>query len=351
MIQLRYLPLMFCAAAWADSGTPTGLTVTFNGGTALEIRTESTLKNSPLSTSGSVSVSDRNEVRRTVVDKQGRLIFAYEIEAAPEPGMGGRYTIRIRPNDPNRIDLMHFTFAPGDELIVGDSTACTVRADGTITVRDLGEFHAAGLSLSELGSAVSRRSQQRGGSSRVNISVKAARRDVPTVSSVREFKGVRIGEAVSIDILYNPSTGERIYDVIQPLTPGPKFAAPSRETPRPAEEEFSLMKMKLSLNGKVVEEDQAWMIGGALKISIPGHGAVYLAIQPATTHAFQPVGRVEKNKLTFPLGTDLVEITGAQNIMSKSAYRTIWVWWDQSAPDTKSVDVTCSGTIEALLPK
>lgn len=346
MIRSSYTLLLFAATAWADSTSPNGLTVTLNGGTALEIHTESSLANSPLSTSGSVSISDRNEVSRTVIDKQGRLLFSYDIEAAPEGGSSSRYTIRIRPHDPNRINPASFTFAPGDQVVIGEASY-TVAPDGRITVNQIGELRVTGLSLDRLASLIKSRS----GNSQVDLRVLSARRDVPTVSGVREFKGVRIGEAVSIDILMNPSTGERIYDVIQPLPPGPRTTATPKDAPR-VEDEFSLMKARTSINGKTIDgPGNNWMIGGALKIALPGHGTVYLAIQPVTSHAFQPVGRAEKNRLTFPIGADFVEISSAENVMKKSAYRTIWVYWDPSAPNTETVDMTCSGTIEALLPK
>ena len=336
--------LVYAAAVWADSAWPNGLTVTFNGGTALEIHTESTLANSPLSTSGSVAISDRNEVSRTVLDKQGRMLFTYDIEATPE-GSPSRYTIRIKPHDPNRVNLSYFTFAAGDQLTIGGA-AYTVRADGKVAIDGIGDVVAAGLSPDRLSAVLRERLKES-----VPVTVKAARRDVPTVAAIREFKGVKIGEGVSIDILFNPSTGERIFDVIQPLAPGPRGVQTAREAPK-MEDEFSLMKARIAINGKTVEEPgNNWMIGGALKISLPGHGTVYLALQPVTSHPFQAVGRAEKGKLSFPIGADFVEITSPENIMKKSAYRTIWVYWDANAPNTETVDITCSGTIESLLPK
>jgi len=345
MIRSSLTLLLIAAAAWADSASPNGLTVTLNGGTALEIHTESSLANSPLSTSGSVSISDRNEVSRTVIDKQGRLLFSYDIEAAPE-GSSGRYTIRIKPHDPNRINPSSFTFAPGDQVVIGE-TPYTVTPDGRIIVDQIGEVRVTGLTLDRVATLIKSRS----GNSQVDLKLLSARRDVPTVSGVREFKGVRIGEAVSIDILMNRSTGERIYDVIQPLPPGPRSTTASRDAPR-VEDEFSLMKARVAINGKTIDgPGNNWMIGGALKIALPGHGTVYLAIQPVTSHAFQAVGRAERNRLTFPIGADFVEISATENIMKKSPYRTIWVYWDANAPNTETVDMTCSGTIEALLPK
>jgi hypothetical protein len=338
----HFIILAVCASgvAYADSGSPTALTVTFNGGSALELHTESTLRNSPFSTSGSVSISDRNQVSRTVVDKNERVLFTYDIEA--DVVAGQRYNIRIKPHDPNQINLSYFSFAPGDQLTVGE-TSYTVRADGMIAVKQTGDVQAAGLSPERLATAL----KKRGVSGQVKVT--AARREVPTVSAMREFKNVKIGEAVSIDILYNPSTGERIFDVIQPLVPGPKMSSSSRDAAK-LEDEFSLMKIRVAINGKTVQEpDNTWMIGGAIKMSLPGHGTVYLAIQPLTSHAFQPVGRAEGKRLTFPIGADFVEITGAENVMKKSSDRKIWVYWDANAANTDSVDITCSGTIEALL--
>jgi hypothetical protein len=335
----------FAALAWADGTWPNGLTVTFNGGTALEIHTESSLANSPLSTSGSVAISDRNLVSRTVVDKQGRMLFTYDIEAAPDGGSPARYTIRIKPHDPNQVNLYYLTFQPGDELSVA-GTPYVVRADGKISGERFGEVQVSGLTLEKVAAAFKARTKER----QMDIKVTSAKRDVPTVASVREFKSVRIGEAVSIDILFNPSTGERIFDVIQPITLTPAQVA-LKETAQ-LEDEFSFMKVRIAINGKTVEEPgNSWMIGGAMKIALPGRGTVYLAIKPVTSHPFQPVGRAEKGKLTFPLGTDFVEITSAENVMKKSSYRTIWVYWDPKAPNTHSVDLTCSGTIESLLPK
>jgi hypothetical protein len=86
-------------------------------------------------------------------------------------------------------------------------------------------------------------------------------------------------------------------------------------------------------------------------VALPGHGTVYLAIHPVTSHSFQAVGRAERGKLSFPIGAEFVEITSTENTMKKSPYRTIWVYWDTAAPNTETVDFTCSGTIESLLPK
>jgi hypothetical protein len=286
-------------------------------------------------------------VSRTVVDKQGRMLFTYDIEASPEGAPGGRYTIRIKPHDPNKVNLYYLTLQPGDQIAIGD-TPYTVRPDGKIAGDRLGEIQAAGLTVEKLMAAVRARVKDQ----RIDYKVISARRDVPTVAAVREFKSVRIGEAVSIDILINPSTGERIYDVIQPIVQAPQQTAVREKPQTPLEDEFSLMKIRVTINGKTVEEpNNSWLIGGAIKMSIPGHGAVYLAIKPITSYAFQPVGRAERGKLTFPIGSDFIEITGGDNIMKKSPYRTIWVYWDAGATTPASLEIAAADNIEWLLPK
>ena len=57
------------------------LTVTFNGGIGFEIHTESSASRAPLSTFGAVNVGAGNVSRRAVMDKSGRTIFSYDIEA------------------------------------------------------------------------------------------------------------------------------------------------------------------------------------------------------------------------------------------------------------------------------
>src|SRR6185437_5024768 len=45
----------------------------------------------------------------------------------------------------------------------------------------------------------------------------SAKTTFPTVAAVRNFPEVKIDQAVILDVLFNPSTGEKIYDVLRPV--------------------------------------------------------------------------------------------------------------------------------------
>ena len=76
-----------------------------------------------------------------------------------------------------------------------------------------------------------------------------ARRDYPTIAAAREFSQVRVGETVTLEVLSDASTGERLFDVIQPIVP----ALESRRRAMP-DEEISLDQIQLSINGELVRE-------------------------------------------------------------------------------------------------
>jgi len=276
----------------------------------------------------------------------------YDIAARPVPNNSAAYTLRLTPIDPNHLIEQYLTFAPGDQLKIQVPQAVefngthTVRADGNITIGRAGDVRVAGLSVKALSKALKQRLKAYIAEGEVLVDVTIARRDYPTIAAARDFPAVRLGEAVTLDILYNPTTGEKIFDVIRPVEPPP--AKPRRVFA----DEFSLQEMRVAINGKTVHESRnSWIIGAAAKISLPGHGAVYLAVQPATSHPFLAVGRVDGGKLTFPIGNDFVEITSKSNILKKTEVGTIWVYHDAGFKSPAGVDVTTAETIEELLPK
>ena len=95
---------------------------------------------------------------------------------------------------------------------------------------------------------------------------------LPTVDTVREFPAVRIGQVVTLDILFNPSTGEKVYEVIRPLTEPPPASAPHHTvvTGGGVGDQLSLKEIALRVNGQSVDAPVSWMIGGAARIDVPG---------------------------------------------------------------------------------
>ena len=93
--------ILFAMAAAAFAQT--NMKVRFGDGTGLEIHTESTGANLPVSTSGSEVVPAGYDFHRLIFDKQGALLLGYDIEAR-KAGQG-TYTVRIKPVDTDKIKV------------------------------------------------------------------------------------------------------------------------------------------------------------------------------------------------------------------------------------------------------
>ena len=346
------LAAVLAAAAWAQTKFDNRLTVMFANGGALSIHTESTLANSPVSTSGVVAIAEGDVSHRMVIDRRGKVLFAYDLLLSRVPNDRKSYSLQLRPADPNYFVAQYVTFAPGDQLRIDvtlgseSNGTYTVRPDGHITIPQVGDVKAAGLSQGGLAAEVKKRwTGQPIADASVSVAVLAARRDYPTIAAARDLV-LHIGEGVNLDILFNPSTGEKVFDVIQPVEP------PANKSPRIApEDEISLERIRISVNGTVLKEfPNNWMIGGAAKISLPRHGTVYLAVKPSTNFPFQPVGRVDGGKLTFPIGNDMVEIVSRSNVLKTSETGTVWVYVDATPKRTPGATAEV-GMLDDLLPK
>jgi hypothetical protein len=350
--QLMMVTTCLAAAASAQTRFENGLTVTFSAGGSIRIHTESTLANSPLSSSGVVAIAEGDVSHRMVIDRQGKVMFAYDIGLSSVPNDRNAFTLRVKPADPNHFIAQYVTFAPGDQIRVEVHNAPevggvhTVRSDGNIAIDGIGDVKAGGLSPAKLTAELRTRLKDRISDPYVAVTVVAARRDYPTIAAERELLAVRIGQAVNLDILFNPTTGEKIFDVIQPIEP------PSDTSRRIApEDEISLEQIRISINGTLVKEFRnSWMIGGGVKIGLPGRATVYLAVKPSTSYPFQPVGRVDGGKLAFPLGNDMVEIVSRSNVLKRSETGIVWVYPDTASKPGQPVTAEV-GMLGDLLPK
>lgn len=252
------------ALACVAGAQPRGATyrsVWFEDGTALEFQTQSTGATTPLSTSGSIVLSVLSGMHRVVLDKDGGLLFVYGVEAWRD-ALPQTFFVRIKPVDRNwEMD----------------------RAGG---------FPA----------------------------FEKSKHPFPTVAAVREFPGVRLGDAIVLDILRNPTTGEKIFDVITPVE-----SAVARGPA--AADVFSVAGARVVVNGQSMEVAGAGAIeGGGLAIRLPAKATYYLATEPSAKYSFRPAGKVEHDRLTIELDGDRIELAGNGNLLKNSPYRTIWVY-------------------------
>jgi hypothetical protein len=145
-----------------------------------------------------------------------------------------------------------------------------------------------------------------------------------TVAAVRDLASLRVGDAAQVDILYNPKTGEKIYDVLKVSGERPPPPAPLKPQPQ----KFSLQDVKVVVEGKtIVEQDGVWMVGGGIMIHLPGRGEFYLTLAPPPPDMprFQPSGWADHEVLRFHAGSELVEITSKTNVLQSAEYGRVWI--------------------------
>jgi len=162
---------------------------------------------------------------------------------------------------------------------------------------------------------------------------------LPTVSGVREFPAVKIGEAVTLDILYKPSTGEKIFDVLRPITAPPSGMS---------------VKIAVRVNGRAMSAPASFVLGSAVRIDIPRHGtyvvAAYDPHEASPDHGFVAIARADGRTLSWAMGRDRVEITSSTNVLTRSGKGVLWVCHDPHyQPD--EVGLQSADTVDWLLPK
>jgi hypothetical protein len=273
-------------AAYSQTKRPDELKFSVNGA-GVAIHTVSSASQSPLSTSGAVAVGNDSTSYRIVLDRDNKPLFAYELELRNAPLNGVRVT--IKPADQEKLRALDWLKGK----VVGD---------------------------------------------------------VPTIAAARAFPPLRLGDEVHVDIMYNPKTGEKLWDVLrvtpeaQPMPkPGKVFTGP----------QFSWEGVKVAIDGKIVADRRGnWMIGEAIMMRVPGRGEYYMALQPPAGFPFQPSGWVDHNVLRFRADGEQVEITGRSNLLMKSETGTVWIYHVPEARAkgrTDTVDITCSGDVDLLM--
>jgi len=273
-------------AVWSQTKTPDEMRFSVNG-VGVAIHTESSTSQSPLSTSGAVAVGNDSVSYRIVLDRDNKPLFAYELELRGSPMNGVRVT--IKPADQEKLRAL--------DWLKGKVVA-----------------------------------------------------DVPTIAAVRAFPPLRLGDEVHVDIMYNPKTGEKLWDVLR-MTPE------AQPAPKPGKvftgPQFSWEGVKVAIDGKIVADRSAnWMIGEAMMIRMPGRGEYYMALKPPAGFPFKPSGWVDHNVLRFRADGERVEITGKSNLLMKSETGTVWIYHVPEARAkrrTDTVDITCSGDVDLLM--
>ncbi len=183
----------------------------------------------------------------------------------------------------------------------------------------------------------------------------SAKSTFPTVAAVRNFPEVKIDQAVILDVLLNPSTGEKIYDVLRPVIDNDPEIDPKIMTVRGMREKptVSLKQIMLRLNSTFLPIPASWVVGAAVRIEIPGYGLVIIAAQNPhsdNAHHFAATARADGKKLTWKTGSDTVEITSETDVLSQSKAGDLWVYTDRTFKSPATIRLQSADTVESLLP-
>ena len=258
----------------------------FPNGVGLEIHSASSGPNTPVSTSGAVLVGNGSLIHRAVVGQDANVLFAY--------------SILLKRSDKGRVSLQMWPVS--EEKL-----------------RDL-KWFPTGKPMGP----------------------------VATLATMRDFPSLAPGDAVELDILYNPTTHEKIWDVIRVSDEPPPAAKPKLE--KPSGNQFSFQEVRVVVDGKTVREPgNNWIIGPAAMIQLPGRGRFYLTLNPTPNYPFKVSGWVDHNVLRFQAGGELVEIFSKSNVLQKSDFGTVWVHSEPGPATGFSIDT--ADEVESLIPR
>jgi hypothetical protein len=285
------LPLIAITAAGALAAGRDAQRAWFPDGTGVEIYAEATGSADVRAALGGAGIAN-DEVNRLIVDKNDHILFGYILEAFRDT-QSDTTVIRILPLDAQTLKILN-------------SPTSTLTGKGV---------------------------------------------PIPTVSAVREFRSVKMGEVVTLDTLSNPATGEKIYDVLRPIAGPSPYPTGLAVTAVPTAAQLSLKGIELRLNGQLQNAPVSWMIGAAVRIDVPGHGAYVIAAEnPKNPHFYQTV-RAEGKSLSWSIDGDQLQVVSKTDV---GASGIIWVYHDpnfrsQEQPD--AVRLQTADTVEWLLPK
>lgn len=111
---------------------------------------------------------------------------------------------------------------------------------------------------------------------------------------------VRIGETVAIDLMVNPSTGQKIVDRIslRNTSPAASTAEPPRDLTLP-DVELTFDRAQLSVNGSAIDNSPAALTGAFPWIYAAGHGRFVFSLVPRNDRGFRRAGEVAGLTLSF----------------------------------------------------
>ena len=161
---------------------------------------------------------------------------------------------------------------------------------------------------------------------------------------------LRVGDKVAIDLLVNPSTGQKLVDYLT-LERGP---APDRVHDFSLDDiMISIARPRISINGKLLESTAHYQGGAAGRVAwiyLAGQGAYIFSLYPNQKLGFQKNGMISANTLTFRGGASEFRVECSQPVAPGEGPYNLYVVHKPDWPaGTSPVGTGGVGNAEAIL--
>ena len=149
--------------------------------------------------------------------------------------------------------------------------------------------------------------------------------EAATFTTLRELPPMWSGDKVTIDVLENPSTGQKITDTIEVFADAPRVDA---------SEGIRFSGTRVVLNGKLITNNENGGVSGdgIVMFYIPGRGSYFFSREPVPGYEFAKVGVVVGRRMDFVWNGERYEVHSDTDI---SNARELWVLHDPRKPTGK----------------
>jgi len=174
----------------------------------------------------------------------------------------------------------------------------------------------------------------------------AASGNVPTLSSTSTLN-CEAGGAVTIELLSNPSTGQKISDTVTLVY----LAAPETSTSRPQEGRMHFRGLELWIDSVKINAQGAGTISGFNNFMIysPGAGGVFFSTSQPDGHTeFRKVALIDGSKLRFVWDNHSYEVTSLDPILANGGTAEAWVFVDPNYVLKHNTGVFTVGTSRSV---
>jgi hypothetical protein len=164
---------------------------------------------------------------------------------------------------------------------------------------------------------------------------------------------LKIGDTVVLDLLINPSTGQKIVDYLTLVRTHESDAVHAHDFSF-ADVQLSLNKPHVTVDGKALDSTKNSGTGAFVSIYLKGHGRFILSLFPNEKFGFQKNGAAEGYTLTFHNGATEIRISCDGPVAPGQGPYNLYVVhepaWRQYSP-YDSIEIGVADSAESIMEK